>query len=172
MTDTNQKIILLGLGANLSSPQFGSPRRTLEAALDLVQEAGIRVTRRSSWYSSAPEVPAGDGDQGWYTNGVAVLDSSVAPSEILALLMDIESRMGRVRKVPNEARIIDLDLLAYGDRVEEGAELVLPHPRMHGRSFVLLPLAEVAPGWRHPKLGVTVEDLIASLPSAGLANPI
>jgi 2-amino-4-hydroxy-6-hydroxymethyldihydropteridine diphosphokinase len=162
----------LGLGSNLSAPQFGSPRRVLEAALDLVQEAGIRVTRRSRWYSSAPEILAGDGDQGWYTNGVAVLVSSVAPLDILALLMDIESHMGRIRKAPNEARIIDLDLLAYGDRVEEGSGLALPHPRMHGRSFVLLPLAEVVPGWRHPKLGVTVEDLIASLPSAGLANPI
>ena len=172
MTDFNQKIILLGLGANLPSPRFGPPRQTLEAALDLVQQADANVIRRSRWYSSAPEVPAGDGDQGWYTNGVAVLDSSMAPPQILALLMDVENRIGRVRKVPNEARIIDLDLLAYGDRVEDGAGLALPHPRMHGRSFVLLPLAEVAPGWRHPKLGVTVEDLIASLPSAGLANPM
>jgi 2-amino-4-hydroxy-6-hydroxymethyldihydropteridine diphosphokinase len=87
--------------------------------------------------------------------------------------MDVERRLGRVRAVRNEARAIDLDLLAHGDLViNQDPDFVVPHPRMHLRSFVLLPLAEVAPGWRHPKLGVTVEAMIRGLPSAGLAAPI
>ena len=119
--------------------------------------------------------------KGWYTNGAAVLGTDLDAGKLLARLLAVEAEMGRTRRIRNEARMIDLDLLAYGDLVvakgadeatHGGPELVLPHPRMHARPFVLLPVAEVAPGWRHPGLGVTVEELIAALPQAGLAMPV
>ncbi|MBT3396463.1 MAG: 2-amino-4-hydroxy-6-hydroxymethyldihydropteridine diphosphokinase [Alphaproteobacteria bacterium] len=164
-------MILIGLGANLPSPLHGSPKETLGAALGLIEDMGVRVLARSRWYSSAPETTTGGVDDAWYTNGVAVLETDLEAVAILDLLMEVERRLGRVRVVKNESRVVDLDLLAHGDLVvDRPPKIVIPHPRMHRRSFVLLPLAEVAPGWKHPKTGATVEELIAALPSGGLAT--
>jgi 2-amino-4-hydroxy-6-hydroxymethyldihydropteridine diphosphokinase len=154
--------ILIALGANLPSPRFGPPRATLEAALAAIEAAGVRVLKRSSWWESEP-VPASD--QPWYVNGVAAVATRLEPMPLLALLHRIEAEFGRVRGARNEARLLDLDLLAYGDRRLEGAEPPLvPHPRLADRAFVLLPLAEVAPDWRHPVTGETVRQMIARLP--------
>ncbi|MBF0304396.1 MAG: 2-amino-4-hydroxy-6-hydroxymethyldihydropteridine diphosphokinase [Alphaproteobacteria bacterium] len=153
-------MILIGLGANLSGPS-GPPRATLEAALaELARE--LTVLARSRWWRAAP-VPASD--QPWFTNGVALLDTALGPAALLARLHEIEARLGRVRGAANAARAIDLDLLAHGGTVGEGPP-VLPHPRLHLRAFVLLPLAEVAPGWVHPRLGLGVSEMIARLPAA------
>ena len=83
-------------------------------------------------------------------NGVAVVETSLPPGDLLALLHEIERRFGRERREVNAARILDLDLIAYGDLVRTDAPPLLPHPRLHERAFVLLPLADVAPDWRHP----------------------
>ena len=166
-------MILIGLGANLSSPEHGSPSETLGVALDLIEDMGVQVLDRSRWYSSAPETVTAGEPQDWYTNGVADLGTDLDAPAVLNILMEAEHRLGRVRMVKNEARVVDLDLLAHGELVvDHGPEFVIPHPRLHLRSFVLLPLAEVAPGWRHPKTGATVEEMIASLPRAGLATSI
>jgi 2-amino-4-hydroxy-6-hydroxymethyldihydropteridine diphosphokinase len=155
--------ILIALGANLPSPRFGPPRATLEAALAAIEAAGVRVLKRSSWWGSEP-VPASD--QPWYVNGVASVATRLEPGALLALLHRIEAEFGRVRGARNEARLLDLDLLAYGDRRLEGDEPpLLPHPRLADRAFVLLPLAEVAPDWRHPVTGEPLRQLIARLPS-------
>lgn len=154
-------MILLGLGANLPS-RFGAPPATLEAALAALGEAGVGIAARSRWYRSAP-VPASD--QPWFVNGVARVATSLDPEPLLLLLHQIEARFGRRRRHANEARPLDLDLLAYHDLTRDGpTPPLLPHPRLHQRAFVLRPLAEVAPGWRHPRLGVAVEALIAALP--------
>jgi 2-amino-4-hydroxy-6-hydroxymethyldihydropteridine diphosphokinase len=158
-------MILLGLGANLPSAA-GTPVATLAAALAALSEAGVTVERRSPWYRSAP-VPAGD--QPWYVNGIATVATPLDPAELLALLHRTEARFGRVRRMPNEARPLDLDLLDYDGIVREAAP-VLPHPRLHLRGFVLLPLRDVAPGWRHPVTGVDVVELIARLPPGQLAE--
>lgn len=163
-------MILIGLGANLPSTGFGPPRATLEAALAELAREGLAVVRRSRWYRSAPVPPS---DQPWFVNGVAAVATDLAPAEVLAALHRIEARFGRVRRARDEARVLDLDLLAYDDLVRtEGAPPRLPHPRLHARAFVLLPLAEVAPGWRHPVLGKTVEDLVAELPPDQVAEPL
>lgn len=162
-------MILLGLGANRPSAA-GAPRATLEAALDTLAAEGIRTVARSRWYRSAPVPPS---DQPWYVNGVAAVATPLGPAELLALLHRFEAQFGRVRRRRNEARPLDIDLLAYHDLIEPGVGgPILPHPRLHERAFVLLPLREVAPGWRHPRLGVSVETLIAALPSSETAEPL
>ncbi len=163
-------MILIGLGANLPSPRHGEPRATCEAALTALEAAGVKVLRRSRWYRSAP-VPASD--QPWFVNGVAAVETGLAPAELLALLHRIEADFGRARRRRNEARILDLDLLAYGERRSAPGEApVLPHPRLAGRAFVVLPLAEIAPGWRHPVSGLTAAEMAGLLPPDQVAQPI
>jgi 2-amino-4-hydroxy-6-hydroxymethyldihydropteridine diphosphokinase len=155
-------MILLGLGANLPSATHGQPEATLAAALVALAAEGVTVERLSPWYRSAP-VPARDG-QPWYVNGVAAVATRLAPAELLALLHRVERRFGRVRRERNEPRVLDLDLLDYDGLVQESGPAVLPHPRLHERAFVLLPLQDVAPGWRHPILGRNAAELMATLP--------
>lgn len=152
--------ILIGLGGNLDSPRWGAPRETLTAALAAIEAEGVAITARSGWYRSEP-VPASD--QPWYVNAVAALETGLDPRALLALMQRIETRFGRVRSLPNAARVVDLDLLDYRGAPLESTDLVLPHPRLHRRRFVLEPLAEIAPGWRHPRIGKTARQLLAEL---------
>lgn len=162
-------MVLIGLGANLPSGA-GSPRETLEAAIAGLAEAGMVVTARSCWYRSAP-VPRSD--QPDYVNGVVRVRSDLAPARLLAALHAIERRYGRERGIPNAARSLDLDLLDHCGRISGTAgSPLLPHPRLHLRGFVLLPLAEVAPDWRHPVSRRRVRDLIADLPRPLGAEPL
>jgi 2-amino-4-hydroxy-6-hydroxymethyldihydropteridine diphosphokinase len=162
-------MILIGLGANLPS-QAGAPAATFAAAIDALGENGMRVLARSRWYRTAP-VPASD--QPDFLNGVVSVATSLEPGDLLALLHRVEARFGRVRGVPNAARSLDLDLLAFDGRVMTGpAGPILPHPRLHERAFVLLPMKDVAPGWCHPLLGRTVEEMIAALPPGQEATPL
>jgi 2-amino-4-hydroxy-6-hydroxymethyldihydropteridine diphosphokinase len=162
--------ILIGLGANLPSPEHGPPVATLEAALAALASRGLRIRARSRWWESAP-VPVSD--QPWYVNGVIEVETSLAPEALLALLHEVEAGFGRLRSVPNAPRILDLDLLAYGSLVREGsAPPLLPHPRMAERAFVLHPLAEIRPGWRHPATGLGLPQLIARLSSDQIVRPL
>jgi 2-amino-4-hydroxy-6-hydroxymethyldihydropteridine diphosphokinase len=158
-------MIILGLGANLPSA-IGPPATTLVAALVALGEAGVTVERRSPWYRSAP-VPAGD--QPWYINGVAEVATALAPEALLALLHRVEASFGRVRRTQNEARPLDLDILDYHDLVRDRPP-VLPHPRLHLRAFVLLPLRDLAPDWRHPVTGEGLSEMIARLPADQLTE--
>ncbi len=155
-------MILIGLGANLPTPGYATPQLTLAAALRQIDGDGLRVTRSSRWYRSAP-VPLSD--QPWYVNAVAEMEGDLPPAALMARLHDIEAGFGRSRRVVNAARPIDLDLLDYHGRISApDAQPVLPHPRIAGRAFVLLPLAELAPDWRHPASGQKIADLVSALP--------
>jgi 2-amino-4-hydroxy-6-hydroxymethyldihydropteridine diphosphokinase len=160
--------ILIGLGANLPSQRYGAPVTTLQAAITRLAELGIRVVARSRWYESVP-VPVSD--QPNFINGVVSVATDLKPAALLALLHRIEDEFGRVRGERNAARLLDLDLLAYGSIVKHDGTLQLPHPRMHLRAFALLPLREIAPRWVHPWLGKSLDTLIAELPPGQEARP-
>ncbi len=164
-------MILIGLGANLPSPIWGRPRDTLAAVLARMPALGVDVVARSRWYESAP-VPASD--QPWFINGVASLATDLDSAALLRALHDIEAEFGRVRSVANAARVLDLDLLAFGDEVrsDPASPPLLPHPRLAERAFVLLPLAEIAPGWRHPVSGLSAAEMVAGLASDGSVRPL
>jgi 2-amino-4-hydroxy-6-hydroxymethyldihydropteridine diphosphokinase len=155
--------IFVALGANLPSAGYGSPRATLEAALVLLAREGIAILRRSSWWQSGPQ-PASD--QPDFINGVIEVETTLPPPELLAVLHRVESAFGRIRQQRWEARVLDLDLIDYrGERrqaLERGGSPDLPHPRMAERLFVLLPLQEIAPDWRHPVTGAGLPDLVAA----------
>jgi 2-amino-4-hydroxy-6-hydroxymethyldihydropteridine diphosphokinase len=154
------KLILIGIGGNLASARFGAPPDTLAAALVALEAEDIQVATRSAWYRTEP-VPRSD--QPWFVNAVASLITHLAARDLLAVLQAVEGRFGRVRSKRNAARVLDLDLLDYRGQVAETASLVLPHPRLHQRRFVLQPLAEIAPDWRHPVSGLTAEQLLSRL---------
>lgn len=163
-------VILVGLGGNLDSPRFGPPRRTLEAALARFEAEGLRVAACSRFYRSAP-VPASD--QPWFVNAVAHIETGLAPRPLLDALLDIERDFGRVRSTRNAPRVLDLDLLAYGALVTGPTAVpALPHPRLAERAFVLRPLAEIAPDWRHPASGTPVKALLAALAAGAEARPM
>ena len=162
-------MILIALGANLPSAAYGAPRQTLEAALRLMPAHGVVVRRRSSWYSN-PAVPASI--QPDYLNAVVDVDTELPPEVLLDRLHQIEAQLGRDRKKRWEARIVDLDLLDYQGRVrgpDAISPLTLPHPRLHQRAFTLVPVAEIAPEWRHPVSGLGVAELIHRLEPAAVA---
>src|SRR5579859_3093481 len=104
------RLILIGLGANLPSP-YGEPPATLRAALERLAQAGVKTLRRSRFWHSAP-VPMSD--QPWYVKAVAAIETDLPPDRLLALLHEVEAEFGRVRGIVNAPRLIDLDLLAYG----------------------------------------------------------
>jgi len=112
-------------------------------------------------------------EQPWYVNVVAEISTSLSADDLLMTLHEIEDLFGRVRSVPNAPRLIDLDLLDYrGETAARGTgRAILPHPRMAGRAFVLLPLADLAPAWRHPLSGAAIHDLLKALPADQVAQP-
>jgi 2-amino-4-hydroxy-6-hydroxymethyldihydropteridine diphosphokinase len=158
--DLQPTMVLIGLGGNLPSV-VGPPARTIAAALDRLAAQGVGVLARSALYRTAP-VPASA--QPWFVNAVAQVDDALAPDALLDLLLTVEVEFGRQRGAPNAARTLDLDLLAYGATCRDDARLTLPHPRLHERAFVLHPLCDVAPEWRHPRLGRTARELLHALP--------
>lgn len=145
----------LGLGANL-----GDRQANLAAALArLEQEPGIRVLRRSRWYESEP---IGVTDQPWFLNGVVEIETTLPPRALLEALKRIEWELGRRPTRRWGERVIDLDILLYDDQRLETPDLVLPHPRLWQRLFVLAPLAELHPALRAPD-GRLIEEVAAEL---------
>ena len=152
-------MILIALGANLPSPK-GPPAETLKGALARLEQLGVKILSVSSLYET-PAWP--DPAQPVFVNAVAAVQTALQPVELLALLHGVETDFGRLRSVPNASRTLDIDLLDHDGRVMSQG-LTLPHPRMAERSFVLAPLAEMAPGWRHPITGQGAAELLAGLP--------
>ncbi len=152
--------VFLALGANLASG-IGTPQRTLEEALTRISGADVGVLRVSPWYETRPMHGA---DQPRYVNGVAELGTHFDPACLLDLLHRIETSLGRERRERWASRTVDLDIVDFRGVVRSGPPPVLPHPGARERLFVLLPLKDVAPDWRHPGSGEPIDDLIKALP--------
>ena len=153
----NDDAVVVALGGNLRG-EFSSVQDLLEAAVAEFPAAGLSVAKRSSWWRSAAWPDASMPD---YLNGVVLVETTLDPRQTLRALREIETRFGRIRDQPNAPRTLDLDLIAHGRTVLDDAALTLPHPRAADRLFVMGPLAEIAPGWRHPVLGAAAQALAA-----------
>lgn len=164
---------ILALGSNRTG-SWGSPGETLSRAVDELSQAGIRILRASRTFSTRP---LGPGLQDRYLNAVLLTDTSLAPVALLRLLKRIERRAGRRLGRTWGPRPLDIDILDWGGRRlgwpprrREPGRLILPHPEMHRRTFVLVPLLDVAPDWRHPVLGLGVRGLLSRLASTRAAE--
>jgi 2-amino-4-hydroxy-6-hydroxymethyldihydropteridine diphosphokinase len=153
-------MIVVALGSNLPS-KAGNPSETLRAALDSLATHGVGVEAVSPFYETPAWPDPGDPR---YVNAVARVASDLPPRELMKLLQKIETSLGRKRSARNAPRTLDLDLIDYDGRVEKGPP-VLPHPRMRSRAFVLQPLFDIAPDWRHPISGDPITALLDALPN-------
>lgn len=150
--------VVIALGSNLAG-EHASCEALLEATLARFPVYGLTVFARSGWWRSAawPDPSAPE-----YRNGVALVETALTPAETLDALHAIERAFGRERHESNAARTLDLDLIAHGRLVIDRAGLHLPHPRAHERLFVMGPLAQIAPDWRHPVSRLTASALVAA----------
>ncbi len=161
-------MILIALGANLPS-RHGPPEKTLEAAKTALDKAGLSILSSSRSWRSAPVPVSSDP---WYCNAVVSVETLLPPLQVLQRLQRIEKEFGRKTGARNAPRALDLDLIAYHEEVVDKTSLQVPHPRAHQRGFVLVPIKELAPSWIHPSLGLTIDEMIADLPSDQLLYPV
>ena len=173
---------ILALGGNTQS-KVGSPKETLRQAILMLSDHGVRVEKTSKFYQT-PAFPAGSGAD--YVNAAALVSANHSAVELLDILHEIEAELGRERLSRWASRPMDIDLIAMGQKVAPDREgfakwrdltledqktlwpdqLILPHPRLQDRAFVLVPMADVAPDWVHPVSGKTVQEMLDALPQA------
>jgi 2-amino-4-hydroxy-6-hydroxymethyldihydropteridine diphosphokinase len=159
-------MILISIGANLPGADGSSPLETCLAATEAVKAIpGLRFTTASPWYRTTA-IPKSD--QPPYCNGMIRLEGEIDAAVLLAKLQAIETVYGRVRDIVNDPRTIDLDIIDLNGMIRATPAPVLPHPRAHLRAFVLRPILDVAPGWRHPTYRRGVSSLLAELPPQGI----
>ena len=150
----------IALGSNL-----GNSEQTIEMALAQLDRDSMRLGVRSQLYKTAPVGPP----QPDYINACAIFHTILSPVQVLHVLLETEASFGRVRRERWGPRTLDLDLPLHGDRVMDTPSLTLPHPRMHKRAFVLVPLAEIAPDWQHPTRQQPVKELLGQVDIAGVS---
>lgn len=179
------RVALIGLGGNLPST-FGDPVQTILVSLAHIHARLGRIVSISRFFQT-PAFPKGSGPD--FVNAAVAISSALSPEDLLAGLHQIEAEAGRAREVRWAARTLDLDLIAVEDAIrpdastqrdwmalaqdrqgrEAPSRLILPHPRLQDRGFVLIPLADICPGWRHPVLGRTVREMVDALPEGDKA---
>ncbi len=175
MTYESNEQILIALGGNLISP-IGLPQLTIPHAVDMLNNSGVQVTHLSSMYETCPVPASGQPD---FVNMVVKAETNLSATKLLVLFKELERECGRKKGERWSARTLDIDLIAYGKSVLPNLESwhsvvndsdpaayleepVVPHPRMHKRGFVLIPLREIGPNWLHPVLNLTVEQMCES----------
>jgi len=155
-------MILIAIGANLARKDGGTPVETCRASVPLLCDiSGLSFVALSSWYRSA-SIPKGDLPD--YCNGVIRLEGEIEPVFLLTKLHEIEREFGRERTELNAPRTLDLDIIDLNGIIRATPDPILPHPRAHLRAFVLRPILDVAPAWRHPTCRNSVTTLLAELP--------
>ena len=154
----------IGIGSNLGD-RIKNCQETIGAILDI---AGVTAIHASSLYETAPVPPASGS---WFVNGVVSVETNIKPGALLLELLRIERSMGRAaERARGEDRSIDLDMLLVGSHIVEQPDFILPHPRLHQRRFVLVPLCELDPDLRHPVFGVTMRQLLDRLDDPSLVR--
>jgi len=153
-------LIYIGIGSNLNGKNNETPLQNCKKALvELKKE--VNICKISSWYKSEP-IPVSN--QPWFINGVIEISTDKSSLDLLEFILSIEKVFGRVREKKNEARILDLDMIDYKKKILYiKNKLIIPHPRMHERSFVLQPLSELNPKWMHPIKKKGIKELIRNL---------
>jgi len=155
----------IGVGSNLGNPAANCR----EAIRAIATDKRNQIVARSPFYRTEP---VGVKEQDWFVNRVVAVETELNPFEFMDFLMNIERQMGRERRERWGPRIIDLDLLFYGDRVLSKAGLQIPHPRLHERRFVLVPLQDIAPYLKHPLLAKTISQILSELPAGEKVYPL
>jgi 2-amino-4-hydroxy-6-hydroxymethyldihydropteridine diphosphokinase len=158
-------LVFIGIGSNLGD-KVGNCRRAVEVIL---ADGRNRTVQCSPLYQTEP---VGEKEQDWFINGVSCMETSMEPAELLEFLLGIEKMMGRVRRERWGPRVIDLDILIFGQEVINKEGLQIPHPRLHERRFVLVPLRDIAPDLMHPLLGKTISQILAELPGGEKVLPL
>jgi len=159
-----EMLAYIGIGSNLGD-KVANCRRALEA---IGADPRNRLGQCSPLYRTEP---VGKRDQDWFINGVAAVETSMTPQEMLEFLLSVEDRMGRVRQEKWGPRIIDLDILFYGEMVLDGNNLQIPHPRLRERRFVLIPLKDIAPDLIHPVFRRNISQLLSELKAEEIVLP-
>jgi 2-amino-4-hydroxy-6-hydroxymethyldihydropteridine diphosphokinase len=160
--------IVVALGGNLRSGS-NSSLDVLDRAFDAFPKMGLVVKAKSSFWRSVAWPNPNDPP---YLNAVCLVETTLSPARLLAVLHDLEGRFGRERGPINAPRVLDLDLIAYGRTIDPVGPPILPHPRAHLRRFVMGPLAQIAPDWRHPVSGATAQRLAADATIGRDAHPL
>jgi 2-amino-4-hydroxy-6-hydroxymethyldihydropteridine diphosphokinase len=155
--------VYLSLGANI-----GDRAQNIARAIEMLASRGVRVTRQSSIYETEP---VDMNSQDWFLNCVVEAETALTPDDLMRALLKIERSLGRERRVPHGPRTIDIDILFFGARVVRTPGLEIPHPRMAGRRFVLVPFVEIAPDARHPALKKTIAELLAQTTDRSEVRP-
>lgn len=154
--------IFVGIGANLIPRGYSSVQDGLNAAMNMLSGYGIELIQCSSWYETSP-VPKSN--QPLFRNAVFSASCDLNPQELLYCLNDLEAKIGRIRTSRNAARVLDLDILDFNSECIDLENLIIPHPRMHERAFVLIPLNEINGDYIHPVMQEPILTLIKRLPA-------
>ena len=160
----NQKIII-GIGGNIRPDNGDHPIKVATKAITLFKDYAINIIDQSSWYETEP-IPKSD--QPNFFNCIVFAKTVLNELDVLKSLHDIENRLGRRRRLVNEARVIDLDLIDYSNKILRNKEIVIPHPRAHRRRFVMEPLAELDKNWIHPILKKSIQKILNDLKSQNI----
>ena len=155
----NKKIII-GIGGNIKSEAGTHPIKVGMKAISYFKDYSIKVTNQSSWYETEP-IPKSN--QPNFFNCIVLANTILSELDVLKSLHEIEHKLGRKRRMVNEARIIDLDLIDYSNKILINKEIVIPHPRAHQRRFVMEPLAELDKTWVHPILKININKILKNL---------
>jgi len=160
-------MILIAIGANLPGLQGEPADETCRlAAAAVTALPGLQFHSLSQWYRTAPVPKSAQPD---YCNGIIRMAGKIAPEALLHALQAIEARFGRTRSTPNAARMLDLDIIDLNNTIRAVPDPILPHPRAHLRAFVLRPILDVAPNWRHPALRTSLTSLLVDLPQQDIS---
>jgi len=164
ITVNNMEKVYFCLGSNV-----GNKRENMEKAMKMMEEEGVRITKMSKFYETQPVEVV---HQDWFVNAVAEAETDLEPEKLLIMLKNIESKVGRKFTYRWGPRIVDVDILIYGDRIVDTSVLTIPHKLMDQRRFVLEPLAEIAPGLVHPVLKKTVKELLNECKDMAIVSPL